>query len=507
MSWLAHNVYPSVLAALARLRAGGRAFCWTFELARTHERRTIAGLRIHGSRRPEGESRGVLIIGAAHAREMAPPEAVLRFADLVCRSYVSGADISFGGKTYAGETVKLLVNTLDIYLVPLLNPDGRAWVESNDDMWRKNRRPAPTPSPPSSYCHGVDLNRNHDFLFSSGLGTSASPCDFQVYRGPAAYSEPETRGIRDLLNQKPHIRGVLDVHSYDGSILYPWGDDENQSTDPTKNFRNSAWDGQRGTLGDEYREFIPGRDLNAYESAAARMVDGVREVAGRRYTAKQGFFLRPWGYRTSGTLKDYPYSRHFVSNALTKAMSMTVEIGFGTDGGFRPAPDSVAQIIRNEGAVLVFEFCLAIMCIGDAVLHATAVRTEAEELRAFREDLNKTPAGARYLEHLEALGGELVPRLVDPGIASETTKLLKVALAWRRGDYELDGDAVRRARRLLAQLRKGASPRLKAALDAAREDLPRIEGKSVKEALKLLHAPDASQERQKPRKKRRPTDS
>jgi carboxypeptidase T len=495
MSWLAHDQYPRVLEILAGFRAGGREFCWTFELGRTHEERVIAGLRIHGSGRPEGQQRGVLVVGGAHAREMVPPEAVLTFAIRLCAAYRLGRPMQFGGKRYARETVRILVEALDIYIVPLLNADGRAFVETTDAMWRKNRRPPP----PSSSCYGVDLNRNHDFLFSSGIRTSPDPCSYNSYRGPSAHSEPESRAIRDFLDRNGHIRGVLDVHSYSDWILYPWGNDENQTTDPTMNFRNPAWDEQRGTLGDEYREYIPPRDLSAYENLAERMRAGVREVDGSSYSVSQGFFLLvptyASAYPTSGTLKDYPYSRHFADPRRTKMMSMCVELG-PFEAGFRPEPE-VATRVRSEGAVLIAEFCLGIICLGDAVLRAAAMSGD-EDMRLLREELEAAPAAQAYLQRLEALGGELVPRLIEPAVATEAAELLGLALAWQRGEQPLDRRTVRRARRLLARLRKGASPGLRAALGAARDDLARVEGRGVKEGLGLLQGPPA----EKPRKRR-----
>ena len=83
-------------------------------------------------------------------------------------------------------------------------------------MWRKNRR-----SPSSSVnCYGVDLNRN----FDAGFGNTAqNPCS-NSYGGPAPFSEPETRAIRDLLaahNQR--VKVTLFMHSFSQLWLSPYG--------------------------------------------------------------------------------------------------------------------------------------------------------------------------------------------------------------------------------------------------------------------------------------------
>jgi murein tripeptide amidase MpaA len=473
MSWLAPDRYPIVMKRLAGLRVERRAFCWMFELARTQENRPVIGLRIHGSSRPEGESRGVLVVGGAHAREMAPPEAVLSFAQLLCHAYVNGTGFAFGGKSYSNGVVVLLVEVLDLYVIPLLNVDGRVWVETADQMWRKNRR--------AGSCRGVDLNRNHDFLFSSGIGTSANPCDYDIYRGPSAHSEPETRGIRDLLDGKPHIKGVLDVHAFTGLVLYPWGDDENQSTTSTMTFKNSAWDGQRGVAGDTYREYIRTTDLAFYERTAARMRDGIKAVAGRTYVAMPSFDL----YGTSGTLDDYGYARHLASSGKAKAMSMTVEIGLASDG-FRPSTESEAQVVRMEGAVAIVEFCLATMCAGDAVLYGRVARSTEAEVRALRKKLEERVGGKRYVELLAVHGGELAVRLAEPELAKVAAAMMDAAIAWSRGERELDPKLVREGSQLLGKLAKGASKELRQALDAARGDLARIAGQPPDAAIAML---------------------
>jgi len=66
---------------------------------------------------------------------------------------------------------------------------------------------------------GVDANRNFDFLWSSGIGTSADP-EQLIHKGPAAFSEPESRNVRWLLDTHEHIGYLVDVHSYGELILY-----------------------------------------------------------------------------------------------------------------------------------------------------------------------------------------------------------------------------------------------------------------------------------------------
>lgn len=54
-------------------------------------------------------------------------------------------------------------------------------------------------------------------------GSSSSPCS-DVFAGNRAFSEPETAAVDKFLSEHPGIfDAYLDIHSYDHSILYPYG--------------------------------------------------------------------------------------------------------------------------------------------------------------------------------------------------------------------------------------------------------------------------------------------
>ena len=113
----------------------------------------------------------------------------------------------------------------------------------------------------------MDLNRNFDFMWDyatafspdAAVSCSTHPCDKEVYIGPAATSEPETRNVVWLLDEHPEISYLIDLHSYGELIMYSWGDDENQTGDASMSFTNNKWDGKRGVFDDKYGEFLHDR--------------------------------------------------------------------------------------------------------------------------------------------------------------------------------------------------------------------------------------------------------
>src|SRR5262249_29388308 len=179
-------------------------------------------------------------------------------------AYRTHSGIRLGSQAFTAAQIRTVIDAKDIYVFPQANPDGRAYSMTRAAMWRKNRRPAPAGhSGPN--CVGVDINRNYDFLWdftkyfdpASPIANSTDPCDPEVYIGPVAGSEPETRNAVWMFDQHTNIRYFVDLHSYSEDILYAWGDDVDQSTTPAMNFRNPGFDGKRGIANDTaYKEYI-----------------------------------------------------------------------------------------------------------------------------------------------------------------------------------------------------------------------------------------------------------
>ncbi|WP_067537653.1 M14 family zinc carboxypeptidase [Nocardia crassostreae] len=217
----------------------------------THGGRLGQVLRLGAVR--TGEQDAVLLLGGVHAREWVPPDALVSLAADLLAAHSGGTGLTYGGKRFSANEIRFIVEQVNLFVYPCVNPDGRHFSQTVDPMWRKNRRPAAAPGG----CVGVDINRNFDFLWDhvnkfaadSGVNTSADPCQ-NTYRGPARESEPETRNVVSLLDRFPSIRWHVDVHSAVPVILHNWGSDDNQTVDPVQTFRNSAFDQVRGRSGD-----------------------------------------------------------------------------------------------------------------------------------------------------------------------------------------------------------------------------------------------------------------
>ncbi len=149
----------------------------------------------------------VLYTGLHHAREPISASQLFFFMWYLLENY------------YSDSAVAALVNSRELYFVPCLNPDGYVYNEKTDPRgggyWRKNRSI-------NAVDTGVDLNRNYSIGWGfDNLGSSPDGKS-DTYRGPRAFSEVETRAIRDFCEDR-HFKIALNYHAFGNLLLIPWG--------------------------------------------------------------------------------------------------------------------------------------------------------------------------------------------------------------------------------------------------------------------------------------------
>ncbi len=162
----------------------------------------------------EGSKPAMLFTSMIHSREVSALMSNIYFMWYLLENY--GTD----------NRVTELLDNNEIYFIPVVNPDGLLWNETirpgGGGMQRKNLRPDTGNSTvsTSNTNRGVDLNRNFDYFWgSAGSGSSGSGTS-DSYRGPSAFSEPETRILRDFI-------------MWDGTtdVTFPW------SGSPVRDFK------------------------------------------------------------------------------------------------------------------------------------------------------------------------------------------------------------------------------------------------------------------------------
>ncbi|MCX5786301.1 MAG: M14 family metallopeptidase [Elusimicrobia bacterium] len=202
----AYHNYKETTDLLKTLASNNSTIASLFSIGKTIEGRDIWCLRINTNAKGEGASTkpGAVFIGNHHAREHLSNEVPLLFASWLF-DHKGDAD------------VKKYIDSLDIYIIPMLNPDGVEYdIKTGKYQWqRKNMRVN------SDKSIGVDLNRNYDSWFG-GEGASHSP-NSDTYCGPSAFSEPETTAIKKFVLARKNLKTLNSYHSYADTIMYPWG--------------------------------------------------------------------------------------------------------------------------------------------------------------------------------------------------------------------------------------------------------------------------------------------
>ncbi|XP_075945715.1 carboxypeptidase A4 [Anarhichas minor] len=171
------------------------------EIGRSYEDRPMYVLKFStgGNNRP-----AIWMDTGIHSREWVSPATGVWTANKIAINY--GTDASLTS----------LLDTMDIYMLLLANPDGYAYTHSNDRMWRKTRS-----KNSGSVCRGVDPNRNWDAGFG-GPGASRNPCS-ESYHGPSAHSEIEVKNVVNLIQSHGNFKAFISVHAYSQLLMYPYG--------------------------------------------------------------------------------------------------------------------------------------------------------------------------------------------------------------------------------------------------------------------------------------------
>jgi|KBSMisStaDraftv2_1062788.scaffolds.fasta_scaffold56500_2 hypothetical protein len=323
---------------------------------------TVEGATCHAisiSKMAPAGAPAILILGGIHGREWGSCEIALHFVERLLSTYQApGNDLVLGNATFTAAQVKTLVETRQIIVFPMVNPDGRAYSQGGmDPAWRKNRNPAQQRAgDPRSI--GVDINRNFDFLFkladafvpNCGLMVSADPSDHETYQGPEPFSEAEAKNVEYLLDTNASINWLVDLHSSSQTVMCPWTVDQTQTTVPQQSFLQPGTNQTRGVAGDAYAEFMRKQDFDEHVRLRDILASGIVAAGGPQYALKTGFDFGA----CSGTSHDYAYARHLISPDLPKVL------GFVVEWGTLPYPDWVdMQKILVEVSAGLVNFSIA----------------------------------------------------------------------------------------------------------------------------------------------------
>lgn len=204
-----YHTYSEVVSELFQIESEHSTIADVFLLGKSYENRDILGIKISDNVSTDEDKPEAFICALHHAREAATVEVAMYIINYVTDNY--------GKPGY--EYVTYLVDNREIYIVPMVNPDGKVYDDFGGSYgeglyWRKNRQP-------STEGIGTDLNRNYSYHWG---GPGSSPCVHSTFfGGDTPFDAPETRAVQTFILQHPDITVFLDYHSHGRMVLYPWG--------------------------------------------------------------------------------------------------------------------------------------------------------------------------------------------------------------------------------------------------------------------------------------------
>jgi murein tripeptide amidase MpaA len=204
-----YHTYDDIQAWLKSLAQKYSDICEYIVIGKSYEGREMGAIKISGKNGSNGKKAFWMDAGI-HAREWITTATVNYMLAKTLEGY--GSD----------DTITSMVDGLNIYYVPILNPDGYDYTWTKDRMQRKTMMPnSCSAATPFEGRQGTDPNRNWDFHWGEA-GTSTDPCS-DAYQGANAADQPEVAAVQDFIREKDTFLGYINFHAYSQLWMSPWG--------------------------------------------------------------------------------------------------------------------------------------------------------------------------------------------------------------------------------------------------------------------------------------------
>jgi carboxypeptidase T len=207
-----YHTYAEMVADVTAVTNAHPDIVRMVSIGTSYQGRTIWAVKISDNVAVDETEPEVLFDGLTHADEHMGLEMTLKIMHWLADGY--GHD----------TRITNIVNSREVWVVLAVNPDGAEYDIAGGRFhhWRKNRQPTP-----GTTAIGTDLNRNFGYRWGGGGRTSTNPFAI-TYRGPRAFSAPETRNIRDFLasrvvNGRQQIRAAITFHEAGRLVMWPYG--------------------------------------------------------------------------------------------------------------------------------------------------------------------------------------------------------------------------------------------------------------------------------------------
>ncbi|MEO0079892.1 MAG: M14 family zinc carboxypeptidase [candidate division WOR-3 bacterium] len=173
-----YHTYQEILDTFAIIANNNPNICLLDTIGTSPTGKYIIALKITQNPREENHRPRMEWDGTTHGNENIGTEVCLYFATQLVGLYGSDPLITY------------LVNTREIWLIPIVNPEGlisRTRTNSN----------------------GIDLNRDYGYAWNQESGANVP------------WSQPEIQGFRNFMQQRPFVI-TMTYHSGTRAVMWPW---------------------------------------------------------------------------------------------------------------------------------------------------------------------------------------------------------------------------------------------------------------------------------------------
>jgi carboxypeptidase T len=174
-----------------------------WSLGQSHEGRDIWCFRMSDNPDVDLNRPATLFDALHHPGECSTFEMTIRLAEYFAQKYGTDPEITD------------LLDRREVYFVPIVNPDGLAFIEAGNSWPKKNRRDN------GDGTFGVNLNRNYPYMWGTTGHPDSDSTFCACYWGPSAGSEPETQAIMGLINSQDFVTHQS-YHAPGSHTFYPW---------------------------------------------------------------------------------------------------------------------------------------------------------------------------------------------------------------------------------------------------------------------------------------------
>ena len=281
-----YHSYDEVTQILRNYVSSYPSICRLDSIGPSYEGRWVYVLKISDEPQLEDSTEpGILFDALHHSREWATIETILFYADTLTSGY--GTD----------PTITALVDSNQIWLIPIVNVDGYVYDYPAQNYWRKTREPyggAIGTDPNRNYNGALNADPHGDWCSVPPNGQITNYPSSQTFCG--AYS-----GFADIVDammkfhREHDVNANISYHSYAEEVIWPWA------------YTSS-------TTHKQTPDSIP------YEQTAQAIASRIHSMGSGYYQATGSL------YPNTGTTRTWVYGYHHYIKG-SSSLSFTIEIG------------------------------------------------------------------------------------------------------------------------------------------------------------------------------------